>query len=59
MNELKQEVIKTIIENKMIILMAFGFIANSAIEYYLGKSKHKSLIGFLRNIKKKKDEPKI
>lgn len=58
MNELKEEAIKTIIENKMVILMACGFVLNSAFEYYLGNTKHKSLIGFLKSLKKKKDEPK-
>ena len=55
---IKEEIIKTIIENKMAILMACGFILNSALEYYLGNSKHKSLIGFLKSLKKAKDEPK-
>lgn len=55
---LKDEIIKTIIENKMAILMACGFVLNSALEYYLGESKHKSLIGFLKSLKKVKDEPK-
>lgn len=59
MNELKNEIIKTVIENKMVILMACGFILNSALEYYLGNSKHKSLIGFLKSLKKKKNEPKV
>ena len=58
MNLLVEEIIKTIIENKMAILMACGFILNSALEYYLGNSKHKSLIGFLKSLKKAKDEPK-
>lgn len=59
MEEIKQELIKTVIENKMVILMACGFVLNSALEYYLGNSKHKSLIGFLKALKKdKKDEPK-
>lgn len=60
MEELKAEIIKTIIEHKMVIIMACGFILNSALEYYLGNSKHKSLIGFLKSLKKKrnKDEPK-
>lgn len=59
MNELKAEAIKLIIENKMAILMACGFILNSALEYYLGNSKHKSLIGFMKSLKKKPaDEPK-
>ena len=55
MNLLVEEIIKTIIENKMAILMACGFILNSALEYYLGESKHKSLIGFLKSLKKKKE----
>ena len=58
MSELKAELLKTVIEHKMVILMACGFILNSALEYYLGNSKHKSLIGFLKSLKKKKlDEP--
>lgn len=56
MSLLIDELIKTIIENKMVILMGIGFLVNSAIEYYLGNSKHKSLIGFLKNLKKKKHE---
>ena len=55
MSLLINELIKTIIENKMVILMGIGFLINSAIEYYLGNSKHKSLIGFLKNLKKKKN----
>lgn len=59
MELLKDEIIKTIIENKMIILMSCGFVLNSGLEYYLGNSKHKSLIGFLKSLKKaKQDEPK-
>ena len=58
MNLIKEEIIKTIIENKMVIPMACGFILNSALEYYLGNSKHKSLIGFLKSLKKAKNEPK-
>lgn len=58
MEEIKAELVKTIIENKMVILMACGFILNSALEYYLGNSKHKSLVGFLKSLKKKQDEPK-
>lgn len=58
MIELKHELIKLIIENKMVILMGIGFILNSFMEYYLGNSKHKSLIGFLKSLKKAKDEPK-
>ncbi len=57
MSLLINELIKTIIENKMVILMGIGFLINSALEYYLGNSKHKSLIGFLKNLKKKKHEP--
>lgn len=59
MIELKAEIIKIIIENKMVILMAIGFVCNSALEYFLGNSKHKSLIGFLKNLKGKKNEPKV
>jgi hypothetical protein len=59
MELLKEEMIKTIIEHKMIILMACGFVLNSALEYYLGNSKHKSLVGFLKSLKKaKQNEPK-
>ena len=47
-----------LIENKTVLLMGVGFILNSAIEYYLGNSKHKSLIGFLKNLKKKQNEHK-
>jgi hypothetical protein len=59
MELLKEELIKTVIEHKMVILMACGFVLNSALEYYLGNSKHKSLVGFLKSLKKvKQDEPK-
>ena len=58
MNELKQEIIKMIIENKMVIIMAIGFVCNSALEYYLGEGEHGSLIGFLKYLMKRKNEPK-
>lgn len=58
MSLLLDEAIKTVIENKMIILMGLGFFINSALEYFLGNTKHKSLIGFLKNLKKKKDGSK-
>jgi hypothetical protein len=54
MDEIKKETIKTIIENKIYILMFIGFILNSAAEYFLGNSKHKSLVGFLKNVLKKR-----
>lgn len=50
-----------LIENKTVILMGLGFIFYSGLEYFLGNSKHKSLVGFLKFVisRKKKDEPKI
>jgi predicted N-acyltransferase len=59
MLEIKNEIIKTVIENKMIILMSIGFLVNSGAEYFLGNSKHKSLIGFLKNLMKKKDKNNV
>lgn len=59
MMELKAELIKTIIENKNLILIALGGFLLHAFEYFMGNTRHKSLFGFLKSLaRKKSDEPK-
>lgn len=56
MNEIKAELIKTLIENKMPIIMGLQFILHKAASYYAlnGQKSFKGFIKFLVG----KNEPK-
>lgn len=47
-----------LIENKTVVLMGLGFILYSALEYFLGEGNHGSVVGFLKYLVKRKNEPK-
>lgn len=57
MNDLKSEIIKTVIENKMPIIMGLQFLVHKAMSYYVSSGK-KSFKGFIKFLVGKSDEPK-
>lgn len=60
MEELKAELLKTVIEYKMVIIIGCGGFLLHAFEYFMGNTRHKSLFGFLKSLARKRpvDEPK-
>ena len=54
---MKEEIVKTIIENKMAIIMGLQFLIHKAASYYVAKGQ-KSFKGFIKFIIGKPDELK-
>lgn len=57
MDEIKAEFIKTVIENKMVIVMGLQFFTHKAASYYVASGR-KSFKGFIKFLIGAKDEPK-
>lgn len=58
MIEIKNALIHLIVNNLQVIIFAIGALLYSCLEYFLGEGKHGSLIGLIKYLMKKKDEPK-
>ena len=58
MNIILSEIIKTIIENKMPIVMGFQFLIHKALSYYVSNGR-KSFKGFIKFLVGAPIEPKI
>lgn len=54
---MKEELLKTLIENKMAIIMGLQFLVHKAASYYVSKGQ-KSFKGFVKFLIGKIDEPK-
>lgn len=59
MNQFQEEIIKTIIENKLIILAGISGLIISLLKYWVSKSRHKTFKGFIQFLVKKNDKSEL